>query len=357
MPSNLFPFCTYAQLPSGDSLGNAMEIRLNHMPTSQQNDHACRKQTTGYQTTPGGLPERKTHHAPATDLRHRRASGELFQPGAMGKMNVILIGESIHGVAEFTEFKHRWLREEAPSPPVVVFEADHVGMLLSAHEKSQATHILRNFPKVHRTEEMRLLIQHILQENIPFYGADLVTRNKSATCSGNFQSLRDRQIAAEMQVYSGSPPLYQLRDEYMGDVVAHAATAHPDRTVVGFFHNMHIKHNGSLEQNHLRLTSIAENLRLKHNIPARSIGLFASGGTAVCNDLSPLAFDIGDEDVIEHLARKTQQVTRIACSQLANHLTAYHHAFEKENIPVNRQYDECVIFPTARPPTLLSDCT
>jgi erythromycin esterase-like protein len=142
----------------------------------------------------------------------------------------------------------------------------------------------------------------------------------------------------------------------MSEVLASVVMAHPGHTVVGFFHNMHIKHNGSLEKNHLKLTSIAENLRLKHDISSRSIGLFASGGTAVCNDLSPFEFDISDDDVIEHLARKTKRVTNIESSQLMNDLTAYHHAFEKESIPVNRQYDECVIFPTARRPTLLSDC-
>jgi erythromycin esterase-like protein len=269
-------------------------------------------------------------------------------------MNVVLIGESIHGVAEFTEFKHRWLRENARSRLVVVFEADHVGMLLSAHDKSQETHILRNFPKVHRTEEMLLLIRHILQKDIPFYGADLVTRNKTATYSGHFKLLRDKQIASETKVYSESPPLFQLRDEYMSDVVASAAMTHPGHTVVGFFHNMHIKHNGSLEKDHLRLTSIAENLRHNHDILARSIGLFASSGTAVCNDLSPFSFDISDPDVIEHLAHKTNRVTKIVTPQLMEDLTAYHHASERESISVNRQYDECVVFPTVRPPRLLS---
>ena len=263
---------------------------------------------------------------------------------------VMFLGESVHGVAEFTIFKREWLAEHRDEPLAVVFEADHVGMLRSMRTGESADEVMANFPKIHRTHEMRDLVALVIEAGIPFLGADVVVRNKEAEFSGDLAMMRERQRARHRDIYEREDWAEQ-RDAYMADVMAQACTDHPDRHVVGLFHNMHIKKAGSLEIGHLRLTSVSENLAKVHGIASWSVALFARRGDALDNDRTPLEFEILADDAVELLANdETRHVTDLReCGER----TAFHHAFEKENLPIARQYDECVIFPRASRPAIL----
>lgn len=263
---------------------------------------------------------------------------------------VTFLGESVHGVAEFTIFKREWLAAHRDEPLAVVFEADHVGMLRSMKTDESADEVMANFPKIHRTHEMRDLVALVIEAGIPFSGADVVVRNKEAEFSGDLDMMRERQRDRHRDIYEREGWAEQ-RDAYMAEVMAQACTDHPDRHVVGLFHNMHIKKVGSLESGHLRLTSVAENLAKAHGIASRSIALFARGGDALDNDRSPFEFEILDDEAVELLAR--DEVLHVADLRECGDRTAFHHAFEKESLPVAQQYDECVIFPRATRPAIL----
>jgi len=260
---------------------------------------------------------------------------------------VTFLGESIHGVAEFTDYKRRWLERLRAEALAVVFEADHAGMMRSRQSGEPAEAVLANFPKIHRTREMRDLLTLVIESGFPFFGADVVVRNKEARFSGDLAVMRDRQITRQGEIYEREDWAEQ-RDAYMAGVTAQVCADFPDHHVVGLFHNMHIKKAGSQEFHHLRLTSVAEHLAKSHGIASHSIALFARAGEALDNDLTPFAFKILDQEAVELLANDDLlHVTDLAeCGDRMG----FHHAFEKENLPVARQYDECVIFPRATRP-------
>jgi erythromycin esterase-like protein len=264
--------------------------------------------------------------------------------------NVCFLGEAIHGVAEFTNYKHQWLAARDSENVVVVFEADHVGMLHSAMQQESAERVLLNFPKIHRTHEMLALLEFVVGNKIPYYGADVVTRNKTAVFTGELLLRRKTQEAKEAFIYAQADP-FTLRDKYMAEAMAGAMVQHPQKTIAGFFHNFHIKKRGSLEEGHFKLCSVAENLAAIHQTASRSIGLFAAQGNALDNDRTSFQFNnINDAEVIESLATSDSKPLIIKDKTVMGKRTAYHHAFEKEHIPAARQYDECVIFHTATVP-------
>ncbi|MDR0534087.1 MAG: hypothetical protein LBH01_09040 [Verrucomicrobiales bacterium] len=271
----------------------------------------------------------------------------------MGK--VCFLGEAIHGVAEFTTYKHDWLRNQRPEEWIIVFEADHIGMLNSVANDEPAYQILQNFPKVHRTQEMLMLLEYLIEKKIPYYGADVVTRNKIAKFHGDM--LVPRQIQAEQEglFYSQADP-FTLRDSYMAKVIANVASNHPHKNIAGFFHNGHIKKHGSKEIGKFKLRDTAEVLFADHQIPSYSTGLFAAQGNMLHNIFTPRNFNnIADTEVIESLAKPDSSPLIIKDKETMGNLAAYHHAFEKENLPVAWQYDECVIFHTATTPTLVKE--
>lgn len=266
-------------------------------------------------------------------------------------MSIVFLGESIHGVSEFTSFKRKWISHAAGANLAVVFEADHVGMLRSALNRESPKEILLNFPRIHRTTEMLALLADLVGKGVPFFGADVITRNKEGGFRRPLAAMRLRQVEAERFIYSQVDP-FSHRDEYMAEVIASVAADHPGHVVVGLFHNLHIKKQGSRECEELRLHSVAECLCEKHRMDIRSIGLFASGGSALHNDLTPFRFEIRDDGAVEHLATASNEYVHFICPADVENRTAYHHAFTKETLPVRENYDECVVFPIVTPPSL-----
>lgn len=267
-------------------------------------------------------------------------------------VKVTFLGESIHGVSEFTRFKFDWIREAAA--PVIIFEADHIGLRRSSESGETAIEAMENFPRIHRTREMLELLEYVVEQRIPYYGADVIPRNRRGNFEGLLGEARERQLDAHRRIFACAdfaPP----RDEYMAEAVAECVRAHTGRHVVGLFHNAHIKKQGSLELGEFKLPSVAEVLRERHGCESRSIGLFAKAGSAFHNDGTPFEFRIDDNDVIEVLAGSGLTPRRVSDPVEMQDLTAYHHAFEKENLPVRLQYDECIVFPSVTTPKLLQE--
>jgi erythromycin esterase-like protein len=264
---------------------------------------------------------------------------------------VTFLGESIHGVSEFTRFKLDWIRDA--DAPVVIFEADHIGLRRAYENEESPIEAMENFPRIHRTREMLELLEYVVEQGIPYYGADVIPRNQHGNFEGVLGEARERQLDAHRKIFASAdfaPP----RDEYMAEVVAECIRAHADRPVVGLFHNAHIKKHGSLEVGELKLPSVAEVLRDRHGYESRGIGLFAKTGSTLHNNGTPFDFCIEDEDVIESLAGSGTEPRRIYDHTEMQNFTAYHHAVEKENLPVRLQYDECIVFASVRTPSLLA---
>ena len=75
-------------------------------------------------------------------------------------MKINFIGESIHGVSEFTKFKLDWIERNSSKKLIVIFEADRTGIANSFLKGETAEQILLNFPRIHQTEEMSLLLKY-----------------------------------------------------------------------------------------------------------------------------------------------------------------------------------------------------
>lgn len=265
-------------------------------------------------------------------------------------VTVTFLGESIHGVSEFTRFKLDWIREA--DAPVVVFEADRIGLQRSFEAGDSAEKVIENFPPIHRTNEMLELLECVVERGIPYFGADVIPYDKRGVFEGPLVETRARQLDEHQRIYALPDP-FPVRDEYMAQAVADCLNLHPEGNLIGLFHNLHIKKQGSLENGELKLASVAEVLRERHGYESRSIGLFAEAGIALHNNGTPFDFRIADDEVIESLAVPGKEPRRIRDAAEMRNLTAYHHAFEKENLPVRLQYDECVVFASVNPPSLL----
>ncbi len=269
----------------------------------------------------------------------------------MKAQTITFLGESIHGVSEFTHFRLDWIREN--DAPVVVFEADRIGLQRSFEAGNSAEKVIENFPLIHQTREMLELLVRVVERGIPYFGADVIPRNRRGAYDGPLGEARQKQLDAHRRIFACAD-FAAPRDEYMAEAFAECVRAHPGRHVAGLFHNAHIKKQGSLELGELKLASVAEVLRDRHGYESRSIGLFARAGSALNNNGTPFDFRNEDYDVIESLAGYGTTPRRIYGPVEMQDLTAYHHAFEKENLPVRLQYDECIVFSSVRAPTLLA---
>lgn len=264
---------------------------------------------------------------------------------------VTFIGESIHGVSEFTKYKLEWLKARKGDPVTVVFEADRIGMMRSSELKESAEQMLQNFAKIQRTREMLELLDYLLSHEIPYFGADPVTRNHHGDFFGELAQFREKQIANEKEIYS-SQNSFSLRDEYMCDVMEEVCSSQAGRHVVGLFHNLHIKKMGSRERPELCLPSVAELLLERHRIPSYSIGLYAKRGSALHNNLSPFDFEIRNGYTVESMV--SAETPSFFLSADLGEQTAYHHAFDIESVPVKLQYNEIGVFPSVSRPTLIT---
>ena len=269
-------------------------------------------------------------------------------------MQIQFLGEAIHGAREFTRYRHSWLEQHAGDGTVVVFEADRVGLLHSVQNHEDAVAMLQNFPRVQRTREMAGLLGCLLDRGIPVYGADVVTRNSRAIFSGHLADLRRQQVEDEERIYS-SPDCFTLRDAYMADAFADLVARFPEHRFVGLFHNLHIKRQGSLEIETLRLQSVAQNLCEKHGLSVHATALLARQGSAFHNNLESFNFLIDDVEAIENLEHNVQGPLLIPDLERVGEKVAYHHAFERETLPVRDQYDACIIFPEVTPPHLIPE--
>ncbi|NDL63809.1 hypothetical protein [Acerihabitans arboris] len=266
---------------------------------------------------------------------------------------IIMIGESIHGVSEFTSFKCHYIKTLSAPGSILIFEADSLGMYISFLLGDTPRQQLENFPKVHQTREMLGLLSCAREKNIICLGADVIPRRHILTFPPGVCWRSERQAQADVyHAIKAQAGYFALRDKYMAKAIMLIRKKLPGRNILVLMHNLHIKKNGSAECPSLRLKSTAENLR-ERRLDIHSIALMASSGTACHNTLERFSFDIHDENAIEDYHHDREAFAQIAYKNIPAGLIAYHHAFEAETIPLQEQYDECVVFSHVHPPEFI----
>ncbi|MCG8710742.1 erythromycin esterase family protein [Brenneria sp. 4F2] len=261
------------------------------------------------------------------------------------------IGESIHGVSEFTRCKQNFARRFCDKSWVWIFEADQLGMALSHANQEPAGARLMNFPAVMRTKEMRDLLGWGIDAGIPCLGADIIPRRPLASFPAEWAARRMRQAALFHQI-RGRDGYAARRDRYMARQVRRIASHYADAPLLVMMHNMHIKRSGSREVSSLRLKSVREHLAGDFSAQMESIALFARQGCVCHNDLTPFTFAIDDPlsaEVFLTAAEPTLAV--VACADMPSAHVAWHHAFERETRPVGEQYEWCAVFAQVAAPT------
>ncbi len=91
-----------------------------------------------------------------------------------------------------------------------------------------------------------------------------------------------------------STDYFEQRDARMAGNLLSAAMDYPEHRTLAMLHNLHIKRQGSRENNGLRLRSVREHLEEILPTQSKSIAQPARGGNALHNDLTPFNFQIDD---------------------------------------------------------------
>lgn len=127
---------------------------------------------------------------------------------------IVFIGESIHGVSEFTLFKHQFMKKYVDKNWICFFEADYLGMKLSRSQGDCAEKILQNFPLVMRTRETFDLLTWLVEHNIPYHGIDNIPRRSSSDYPTDWLSKKSEQDM-EYQKKKMTNSLFEWREEEM----------------------------------------------------------------------------------------------------------------------------------------------
>lgn len=276
---------------------------------------------------------------------------ERFPP----RSRFIFIGESIHGVLEFTLFKQDFVRQYGKPDWIWLFEADRLGMALSDQRQEPASQRLSNFPAVMRTMEIQELLDTAIQRGIVCLGVDCIPRRALQDFPAHWRQRRQCQID-RYQTMKNQPDYHEWREENMALAITETAGRHPDSTLLIMMHNLHIKRQGSKEIPTLKLTSVRERLEKINPGQMTSIAQFALAGNAVHNNLMPFHFHINDERAVESLAASDERQYRILpCSAIPTDYVAWHHAGERETLPVRNQYEWCVVFSRVTAPRFTAE--
>lgn len=267
---------------------------------------------------------------------------------------IVFIGESIHGVSEFTLFKHQFMKKHVDQNWICFFEADYLGMKLSRSQGECAEKILLNFPLVMRTRETFDLLTWLVEHSIPYYGIDNIPRRSLSDYPTDWLSKKSEQDM-EYQKLKITNNLFECREEEMAKNITNIIDIHgKNNKALIMLHNMHIKNKGSHENGNLRLRSVKERIDARLRKKSISIAQVALRGSAINNDLTPFNFFINDVGAVESLAMNTDNIYNIhSATDLPDEAVAYHHAFERENISAKEQYEWIVVFINVVPPELI----
>lgn len=266
---------------------------------------------------------------------------------------IIFIGESIHGVSEFTLFKHQFIKTHVDQNWICFFEADYLGMRLSRSQGDCAEKILQNFPLGMRTRETFDLLTWLVEHGIPYHGIDNIPRRLLSDYPTDWMSIKSEQDL-EYQKLKITNNLFEWREEEMAKNIINTIDIYgKNNKALIMLHNMHIKNKGSHENSNLRLRSVKERIDARLLKKSISIAQVALRGTAINNDITPFHFCINDAQSVESLAMNTGNIYNIySATDLPDESVAYHHAFERENISAKEQYEWIVVFRDVNPPKI-----
>lgn len=266
---------------------------------------------------------------------------------------ILFIGESIHGVAEFSQFKKEIIKKINGRNWIVLFEADAPGMKLSQLRRDTADQFLDNFPRIMRTEQTRGLISLAQEQGMPCLGIDIIPRRSDADFPQDWQTDRalfTRQFISVRKTGNG----LSWRSAKMAENLREIARHYPSSQLLVFLHNMHIKRNGRTERPALRLMSVREHLNAAFAGQMHSIAQFARTGRACHNNLDAFDFEIHDPQAVETLIDPQRNGwLLIKCDGLVQMKVAYHHAFEREAIDIRQQYESAVLYGRVTPPEFI----
>lgn len=269
------------------------------------------------------------------------------------KTRLLFVGESIHGVSEFTLFKQEIAGSYFFENSILVFEADCAGMQLSNVEHDPAYLRLNNFPKVMRTTETLQLLSWAIDRQIPCLGIDCIPRRDLADFSRLLQPLRKKQISENNMMKKRLGSYFVWRDSQMANNLLKIVNDYPESRILVMLHNLHIKKKGSMENSELSLRSVREIIEKALPGQSCSIAQFARGGQALHNDLTVFNFHIDDPFAIETYPFISQSKS-VLTFQIPKDRVGWHHAFEQETIPVCEQYEGCKVFTSVHPPSLIN---
>lgn len=257
---------------------------------------------------------------------------------------IIFIGESIHGVAEFSQFKKELIKRINGQNWIVLFEADALGMKLSQLRGDTDEQFLENFPRVMQTLQTQELIALARKQGLPCLGIDVIPRRSDADFPQDWQADRSSFIHHFITARESDNWL-SWRSAKMAQNIREIACDYSSSQLLVVLHNMHIKRDGRSERSALRLMSAREHLDKDFAGQMHSVAQFARAGRACHNDLSAFDFEINDPQSIEALIDPQSSGWRLfKCENLVQRKVAYHHAFERETIDIRRQYEYAVLY-------------
>jgi len=167
----------------------------------------------------------------------------------------------------------------------------------------------------------------------------------------NWQPQRRREVAEYLDMKS-STDYFEQRDAKMAGNLLSTAMNYPEHRMLVMLHNLHIKRRGSRENNGLRLRSVREYLEKILPAQSKSIAQLARGGTALHNDLTPFNFQIDDPLSLETHPDAVSHAL-FPASRIPPDRVAWHHAFERETVPVREQYEGCLVYGRVHLPGLV----
>lgn len=289
-----------------------------------------------------------------TLLTHMIYLDEIFTDNlidAIKHHQYIFIGESIHGVSEFTKFKYQFIKRFCDHNWICIFEADELGIKLSKHQRDNIKKTLFNFPLVMRTAETVELLTLLKERQIQYYGIDCIPRRLYRDYP---KALKVDKLYQDKtyNINKLSDTYFDWREKLMTTNLINIFTKNKNRKFIIFLHNMHIKNKGSYEQNSLNLKSVKERLGIDLQNRCICIAQLALSGECLNNDLSQFTFHIHDKYSVESLVSGENNIISLHSTMLPSNLVAWHHAFERESIPVKEQYDWVVIYSSINQPTI-----
>ncbi|MFE4108838.1 hypothetical protein [Kosakonia sp. YIM B13611] len=264
----------------------------------------------------------------------------------------IFLGESIHGVAEYTQLRKNIAERYFKNSAVLIFEADSKGMLFSHQHNETAICRLKNFPRILRTQETLNLLAWAISRQIPCLGIDCIPRRAVTEFTPEWQPIQQQEIDEYFKARAGIN-FFAWRDIRMAENLINLTSTYPAHRMLIMLHNLHIKRRGSLEKAELQLKSVREYFEDAFPVQSHSIAQFAQRGSALHNDLTLFSFQITDPLSVELLSGAAAY-NLLTAEQISDVSTAWHHAFERETIPPQNQYEGCFIFKEVHPPIIIS---